>query len=610
MLRRWSVLLGIGLLLCVQGIEATQVVRRFVLAAGANFGGVKRTPLRYAVSDAEHFARVLEMMGGVESEDQFLLAEPSLENFKRVLTNLEARVIKASQSSSRIEVVLYYSGHADENGLLLGEDRLTYRALRDAMNSVQADVHITVLDACASGAITRLKGGQRQKAFMVDTSSDMRGYAFLTSSSENEAAQESDRIRGSFFTHYLVSGLRGAADVTGDGRVTLNEAYHFAFQNTLEGTERTQGGAQHPAYDIKMTGTGDVVMTDVRQTSAGLILAESLQGRFFIRNANRQLIAELFKPAGRRVELGLEPGTYRVHMAREVQSATATVELAMGQREILDEGHFEIIARERTTTRGGIKYSVKRSRVELRGGYWNPIGRSTTNTGGLVRQNVESGLVRQGAENVMGSVAYTYQLKANLSLMVRWTMLIAKVEQNVGVLGTSQDAVVITPLLFGVRYYWLLAPSPFRPYVVASAGPYYLKDTWLEVGIRQDVPNVDIEAEGVSLKVQEGDEGRTVNVDVKGLNVQADLENINLDSGTSGIVQEARIQASLGTYIGGGVDFAIGRYLMLGASAGYHLIADFAEPVRSRKNFSGPELSISLSLLWGKDVGAAKSIRR
>ncbi|MCE2433891.1 MAG: caspase family protein, partial [Candidatus Latescibacteria bacterium] len=285
MLRRWTVLLGIGLLVCAQGIEASQVVRRFVLAAGANFGGEKRTPLRYAVSDAEHFARVLEMMGGVESEDQFLLAEPSLENFKRVLADLETRIIKASQSSSRIEVVLYYSGHADENGLLLGEDRLTYRALRDAMNSVRADVHITVLDACASGAITRLKGGQRQKAFMVDTSSDMRGYAFLTSSSENEAAQESDRIRGSFFTHYLVSGLRGAADVTGDGKVTLSEAYAFAFRNTLKRTEKTQGGAQHPAYDIKMTGTGDVVMTDVRETSASLILSDELNGRFFVRNS-------------------------------------------------------------------------------------------------------------------------------------------------------------------------------------------------------------------------------------------------------------------------------------------------------------------------------------
>ncbi len=582
--------------LIVQDLFAVDGVRRWVLAVGANDGGARRETLQYAVSDAQNFVQVMETMGGVDAG--VLLSDPRIDDLEEALHALHNRV--ASAEAARREVIIYYSGHADENGLLLGESLFSYARLRNAMDRMEAEVQIAILDACASGAITRLKGGRRQKAFMVDASSDMRGYAFLTSSSEDEAAQESDAIGASFFSHYLVSGLRGAADVTGDGRVTLNEAYHFAFQNTLEGTECTQGGAQHPAYDIKMTGTGDVVMTDVRQTSAGLILAEVLQGRFFIRNANRQLVAELFKAAGRRVELGLEPSTYRVHLAREVESATTLVELAMGQREILDEDHFEIIVRERTTTRGGIKYSVKRSRVELRGGYWNPGGESTTNTGGLSRQ---------GAENVMGSVAYTYQLNKNLALMVRYAGLFEEAENNVGVLGISQDVVSILSFLFGARYYWPLAPSPFRPYVVASVGPYFLQDTWQEVGIGQGVPNVDIETEDVSVKVQEGDEGRTVNVDVKGLNIQADLENINFGSGT-GIVQEARIQATIGTYVGGGVDFAISRYLMLGASAGYHLIANFAEPIRSRKNFSGLELSFSLSFLWGKDVGAVKSIRR
>ncbi len=569
MLRQWIVLLVFGLLLCAQGIEATQVVRRFVLAVGANDGGAKRETLQYAVSDAQNFVQVMETMGGVDAG--VLLSDPRIEHLEEALHALHNRV--ASAEAARREVIIYYSGHADENGLRLGESIFSYVRLRDAMDRMEAEVHIAILDACASGAITRLKGGRRQKAFMVDVSSDMRGYAFLTSSSENEAAQESDAIGASFFSHYLVSGLRGAADVTGDGRVTLNEAYHFAFQNTLEGTERTQGGAQHPAYDIKMTGTGDVVMTDVRQTSAGLILAEALQGRFFIRNANRQLIAELFKSAGRRVELGLEPGKYRVHMAREIQSATASVELAMGQREILDESHFEIIARERTTMRGGIKYSVKRSRVELRGGYWNPGGESTTITGGLARQSVE---------NLMGSLAYTYQLNENLALMVRWAGLIAEVKNNVGALGTSQSVVIVTPLLFGVRYYWPLAPSPFRPYVVASAGPYFLQD------ILQD-------AQG-SWQYERDEEDEEDEEDDREYRGQ--------------LVQEVRGHATIGTYVGGGVDFAIGRYLMLGASAGYHLIANFAEPIRDRKNFSGPEFSISLSLLWGKDVGEAKSIRR
>ncbi len=560
--------------LIVQDLFAVDGVRRWVLAVGANDGGAERETLQYAVSDAQNFVRVMETMGGVDAG--VLLSDPRIDDLEMALQALHNRV--ASAEAARREVIIYYSGHADENGLLLGESLFSYARLRNAMDGMEAEVHIAILDACASGAITRLKGGRRQKAFMVDASSDMRGYAFLTSSSEDEAAQESDAIGASFFSHYLVSGLRGAADVTGDGRVTLNEAYHFAFQNTLEGTERTQGGAQHPAYDIKMTGTGDVVMTDVRQTSAGLILAEVLQGRFFIRNANRQLIVELFKPAGRRVELGLEPGMYRVHMAREIQSATATVELAMGQREILDEDHFEIIVRERTTIRGGVKYSVKRSRVELRGGYWNSGGESTTNTGGLLRQSVE---------NLMGSIAYTYQLNENLSLMVRWAGLIAEVENNVSALGSSQSVVIVMPLLFGVRYYWPLVPSPFRPYVVASAGPYFLQDVW-----QNDIWQGDRE--------DDEEDGR-----------EEDEEDEEEDREYRGqLLQEVRGHATVGTYVGGGIDFAIGRYLMLGASAGYHLIANFAEPIRGRKNFSGPELSISLSLLWGKNVGAVKSIRR
>ena len=145
----------------------------------------------------------------------------------------------------------------------------------------------------------------------------MRGYAFLTSSSENEAAQEADHLKGSFFTNALLTGLRGAADVSGDGKVTLGEAYQFAFSETIAQTAVTQAGAQHPAYDIKMAGTGDVVMTDVRENSASLILGPEYDGRFLVMDTHRRLIAELVKPAGRRIELGLEPGQYQVYFVPE-----------------------------------------------------------------------------------------------------------------------------------------------------------------------------------------------------------------------------------------------------------------------------------------------------
>src|SRR5690606_7938624 len=148
-------------------------------------------------------------------------------------------VKSAKKGGARTEALVYYSGHADEKGLLLGTQGVDYRVFRDRMNALGADVRIAVVDACASGALTRMKGGRPVPAFMVDKSAHSQGYAFLTSSSGSEVAQESDRIRGSFFTHALNTGLRGAADASRDGRVTLHEAYQFAYHETLERTAST-----------------------------------------------------------------------------------------------------------------------------------------------------------------------------------------------------------------------------------------------------------------------------------------------------------------------------------------------------------------------------------
>lgn len=258
---------------------ARPATARFVLAAGANDGGGSRTLLRYAVSDAANFADVMVQMGGVEPDNRLVLTNPSRSGFVTALEDLSLRLQQARAQRLRTEVMLYYSGHADEQGLLLGEERFGYREIR------------SILDACASGAITRIKGGQRRQAFLLDTPTNTRGYAFLTSSSAQESAQESDRIGASYFTYYLVTGMRGAADVTHDGRVTLSEVYQFAFDETLARTVDLSGGAQHPAYDMNLSGTGEVVMTDVRRVSAGVTLAENIEGRLFVRSADRRLEA-------------------------------------------------------------------------------------------------------------------------------------------------------------------------------------------------------------------------------------------------------------------------------------------------------------------------------
>ncbi|PTL84822.1 caspase family protein [Vitiosangium sp. GDMCC 1.1324] len=343
----------LSLLLATPAAAETGTVRRLALLVGVNDGGPERVRLRYAVSDAKSFDKVLGELGGVAAGDRRLLVESGRAELLAALGELRSRTEAARASgASRVEVLVYYSGHSDEEGLLLKGERLDYGELRRALESLPADVRIAVLDSCASGAFARAKGGTRRPAFLVDTGNKVRGHAILTSSSEDEASQESDRLGGSYFTHHLLSGLRGAADATRDGRVTLNEAYQFAFHETLARTEKTRGGAQHPAYDIELAGSGDLVMTDLRATSAGLYLTDALEGRLFVRDEAGTLVVELQKLPGRPTELGLAPGRYHVRRELDSGASEASFSLVEGQRTPLAPTNFQAVALEATVSRG------------------------------------------------------------------------------------------------------------------------------------------------------------------------------------------------------------------------------------------------------------------
>jgi len=422
--RRILSLIALTLVLGIEGALA-QTVERYALVVGANSGGADRPRLLYAVADAERFAGVMGELGGVSEANETVLRDPKVGDLLGALDRLRTRLVAARGSrtaGTRTEVFVYYSGHADEKGLLLGEDRLSYATLRERLDALPADVRIAVLDACASGAFTRAKGGRRRPPFLVDESAAMRGYAFLTSSSATESAQESDRIQASYFTHYLVSGFRGAADTSGDGRVTLNEAYQFAFAETLGRTVDTRGGAQHPTYEINLSGAGDVVITDVRQTSARLVLAESLEGRVFVRTPARALVVELYKPAGREVEIALEPGTYDVRVERGKVAHAARTTVAADGRVALTMAQMAVTAPEPTRPRGadvGAFALAGRHRLTLQSGLWGTNGEVVT-LGGV-------------GFDVTGGGQYAYHLREDLALTVGVTGYGA--EQQVDVIG-------------------------------------------------------------------------------------------------------------------------------------------------------------------------------
>ncbi|AEI62854.1 ICE-like protease [Corallococcus macrosporus] len=328
-------------------------LRRFALFVGSSEGGEGRERLRYAGSDALAMSRVLEELGGVAVADRVLLLEADRKGLLAALERMRVLVEAAAAEGVRSELLLYYSGHSDADGLLPRGERLTYAALKAGLGAVPVDVRIAILDSCGSGALTRFKGGVHRPGFLMDAASQVRGHAYLASSSADEVAQESDTIGASFFTHFLVTGLRGAADASGDGRVTLHEAYQFAFHETLARTERTQGGPQHAAYDIQLAGSGDLVLTDLRTSRVRLTVAEDVQGRLFVRDWGNQLVAELQKPAGRRLALGLEAGRYHVVLERPSQRLEAELTVSPKGGSELRAEHFVPMTLTRTAARGG-----------------------------------------------------------------------------------------------------------------------------------------------------------------------------------------------------------------------------------------------------------------
>lgn len=339
------------------------VIRRFAMIAGSNNGGRDRIRLRYAVSDAKAVMNVMQKIGGVSPADSILLVEPDRNSFINGLKELNNRVNVAKKKARRVEIFFYYSGHSDEEAILPEGERVYYDEIGRAIKDMPVDVRIAVLDSCSSGAFTRIKGGRMRSPFLIDTSYDMKGYAFMTSSSSDEASQESDRIKGSFFTHYLVSGLRGAADMTQDSRITLSEAYQFAYSETLARTEKTLSGPQHPNYNIQMSGTGDVVMTDISKSTALMVIDKDVSGRLFIRDNKGNLVVELKKLQDRDIQIGLEDGKYSVINQRKGKVYEADIELVEGRKTVVSKNIFKKTDREYAIARGDegedIEYKVE-----------------------------------------------------------------------------------------------------------------------------------------------------------------------------------------------------------------------------------------------------------
>ncbi|WP_437658471.1 caspase family protein [Sorangium sp. So ce1182] len=341
-------------------------VERFAVLIGNNAGEKSEVELRYAENDAAKMYDVLKDLGGFPPANLVLLRSEGAETVRRTLITMNDRV-RAAMSSPDTDVLylVYYSGHADGHALHLGSTPLSLTEFEQLVRGSAASARLLIVDSCRSGALTRKKGGTSAPPFVIRLDQRLAGQGMVTlaSSSGNEDAQESDELKGSFFTHALVSGLLGTADVDRDGAVSLEEAYRHAYESTLRATSRTWAGAQHPTFRYDFRGQGKLVLTELpvhaslrgmlrfpggrsylvmRDSSEGPVAAEvgasdatraiSLRpGRYFVRGRGPDFLLEgsVEAEAGKTIDVGDER-LRRVMFARLVRKGGGVREVAHG----------------------------------------------------------------------------------------------------------------------------------------------------------------------------------------------------------------------------------------------------------------------------------------
>jgi hypothetical protein len=291
-------------------------VERFAVLIGNNRGEDHETPLRYAESDASRMYDVLRDLGSFEPMNMVLLKNENAETARKTLIAFNDRIRSAvALPNTQAVLLVYYSGHADEDSLHLGKTRLAVSELAQLARGSAANFRLVVLDACRSGALTRVKGGKVAAPFVLpDEQVPSDGLAFLTASAASEDAQESDELRASFFTHALVSGLLGAADRDADGAVVLDEAYRYAYETTLRATSRTLAGTQHPSFRYDLRGQGELVLTRPEAHSgerASLRFPPSMSFLVMRGHEEGAVLAEISERAQSRM-LSVRPGSYFV----------------------------------------------------------------------------------------------------------------------------------------------------------------------------------------------------------------------------------------------------------------------------------------------------------
>ena len=215
-----------------------------------------KAQLDFAERDAESIYSVLiNPEGGnfrAENVHRLIGAKATLANLKQ-----ELEVWLPSVAKEPDRVVIYFAGHGFISGARgylapydvdpsnVGATAYPMDTLGAVAGSkIKAKSKVLLTDSCHSGAISPDSELAQVNKSLLDLS---RSMFSLTASRDREKSFESKNWGDGhgIFTYYVVKGLEGEADESGDGIVTADELAEYVRRNVREATQ----GQQNPTSD-------------------------------------------------------------------------------------------------------------------------------------------------------------------------------------------------------------------------------------------------------------------------------------------------------------------------------------------------------------------------
>lgn len=213
--------------------------------------------LKYSDDDAyKIFAFLKSPEGGALPDDQIALLIDEDATRNNILKSLNEISLKADENDV---VMIYFSGHGLEGNFIPidydgYQNALKHDEIRDMLNKSHAKHKVCYADACHSGSLLAAKSpfASDLNFFYDALDKSLGGTAFLMSSKSKEYSLEDGGLRQGIFSHFLIRGLKGEADINKNKTITIKELFEYVSKNVKD----YSGSAQSPLiagdYDENM----------------------------------------------------------------------------------------------------------------------------------------------------------------------------------------------------------------------------------------------------------------------------------------------------------------------------------------------------------------------